>query len=63
MTENTPSPETLALVAAAVAVTIEGPHHLLSVQQLLVPQDTTLYILNPWSMEGRFEIFRSHHLR
>ena len=53
----------MAVIAASVAITLDEPHRIKSVQQLIVPQDTTVYMLNPWSMEGRFSIFRSHRTR
>jgi len=56
------SPEVTAVIAAAVALALDKPHRVLSVK-LAVPQDTTLFVLNPWPMEGRFEIFRSHRVR
>lgn len=55
--------EVLAAIGAAVALALQKPHRILSVQQLVIPQDATLFVLNPWSMEGRFQIFRSHQIR
>ena len=60
--EQTP-PDVMAVIAAAVALVLDTPHRILAVQHLAIPQDTVLYVLNPWSMEGRFQIFRSHRVR
>ena len=63
MAEERTPPEVMAVIAAAVALVLDKPHRILAVQQLTIPQDTVLYVLNPWSMEGRFQIFRSHRVR
>lgn len=55
--------EMLALIGTAIALTLEKPHKILSVQELNMHPETPLYILNPWSMEGRFQLFSSHRVR
>lgn len=57
------TPETTALIAAAVAMAIQKPHKIVSIQESQLELDVPLYILNPWSMEGRFQHFSSHKIR
>jgi|SRR5690348_13737438 hypothetical protein len=52
-------PEIAAVIAAAVAVTIDRPHRLVSVQ----PVQTPVPYLNVWALEGRTQIFQSHKIR
>lgn len=66
---NTTSLEgsTVALIAAAVSLAVHGQHRIVSIHesskentlQLEVP----VFILNPWSMEGRSQHFGSHKVR
>jgi hypothetical protein len=52
-------PEILAVIAAAIAVILGRPHHVVSVQQaaVLAPEG------NAWAREGRVEQFLSHRVR
>jgi hypothetical protein len=52
-------PEIAAVIAAAVAVTFDRPHRLVSVQ----PVQTQVPYLNVWALEGRTQIFQSHKIR
>ena len=54
------APEIAAIIAAAVAVFLERPHRLLSVQQVTSP---VVPHLNIWAFEGRTQIFMSHKVR
>lgn len=51
-------PETLAVIAAAVAVSIEHPHRIVQVRG---PRESLW--LQAWSVEGRRQIFQSHRIR
>jgi hypothetical protein len=51
--------ETLALIAAAVAVVLGRPHRVLNVQKS-VP---TVTWVNAWAIEGRFQHYSSHKVR
>jgi hypothetical protein len=53
------APEIAAVIAAAVAVTFDRPHRLVSVQQVQTP----VPYLNVWALEGRTQIFHSHKIR
>ncbi|HVM49436.1 MAG TPA: hypothetical protein VMU04_15515 [Candidatus Acidoferrum sp.] len=53
------APELAAVIAAAVAVTFDRPHRLVSVQQVQTP----VPYLNVWALEGRTQIFHSHKIR
>jgi hypothetical protein len=53
------APEIAAVIAAAVAVTINRPYRLVSVQQVATPVPH----LNVWALEGRTQIFQSHKIR
>jgi hypothetical protein len=53
------APEIAAVIAAAVAVTFDRPHRLVSVQQVQTP----VPYLNVWALEGRTQIFQSHKIR
>jgi hypothetical protein len=53
------SPEIAAIIAAAVAMALDQPHRLVSVQQVQTP----VPYLNVWALEGRTEIFQSHKIR
>jgi flagellar basal body-associated protein FliL len=52
-------PEMVAVIAAAIAVVLDRPHQVVSVQQaaVLAPEG------NAWAMEGRVEQFLSHRVR
>jgi hypothetical protein len=52
-------PEIAAVIAAALAVTFDRPHRLVSVQ----PVQTPVPYLNVWALEGRTQIFQSHKIR
>jgi len=52
-------PEIAAVIAAAIAVTFDRPHRLVSVQ----PVQTPVPYLNVWALEGRTQIFQSHKIR
>jgi hypothetical protein len=56
---TTLAPEIAAVIAAAVAVTFDRPHRLVSVQQVQTP----VPYLNVWALEGRTQIFHSHKIR
>jgi hypothetical protein len=51
--------EIAAVIAAAVAVSFDRPHRLVSVQQVQTP----VPYLNVWALEGRTQIFHSHKIR
>jgi hypothetical protein len=53
------APEIAAVIAAAVAVSFDRPHRLVSVQQVQTP----VPYLNVWALEGRTQIFHSHKIR
>jgi hypothetical protein len=52
-------PETIAVIAAAIAVILAQPFRLVSVNPLAVPTPH----LNVWALEGRTQIFQSHKVR
>jgi hypothetical protein len=52
-------PEVLAVIAAAIAVGLDGPHRILSVQQADLPAPD----VNVWALEGRLQHFLSHKVR
>ncbi|MCL4785950.1 MAG: hypothetical protein KJ070_04035 [Verrucomicrobia bacterium] len=54
------APEIAAVIAAAVAVVLDRPYRLVSVQQVTVP---VVPHLNVWAVEGRTQIFMSHKVR
>ena len=51
--------EIAAVIAAAVAVALDRPYRLVSVQ----PVQTPVPYLNVWALEGRTQIFQSHKIR
>jgi hypothetical protein len=53
------SSEIAAVIAAAVAVVLDQPYRLVSVQQVATP----VPYLNVWALEGRTQIFQSHKIR
>jgi hypothetical protein len=57
--ELPPSPEILAVIAAAIAAVLDKPHRVVAIQQAtaLAPEG------NVWAMEGRVEQFLSHRVR
>ena len=57
---TTVAPEIAAVIAAAVAVVLDRPHLMVSVQQVTAP---VVPNLNPWAVEGRTQIFMSHKVR
>lgn len=56
-TEAEIPPEVIAVIAAAVAVTLRKPHRILRIQPANNPW------LQAWAGEGRRQIFQSHQLR
>jgi hypothetical protein len=52
-------PEIVAIIAAAIAVVLDRPHRVVSVQQAggQTPE------VNVWAMEGRMQQFMSHKVR
>jgi hypothetical protein len=52
-------PEMLAVIAAAIAVVLDRPHRVVSVQQPLAQTPE----VNVWALEGRMEQFMSHKIR
>ena len=64
MSENEKNPDSItALIAAAVSLALEKPHRIVSVQESSLQLDVPVFVLNPWSMEGRFQHFGSHKVR
>ncbi|MCG3205041.1 MAG: hypothetical protein KCHDKBKB_01758 [Elusimicrobia bacterium] len=55
--------EVLAAIAAAVAISLKRPHKILTVEETSLQLEAPMYVLNPWSMEGRFHHFGSHKVR
>lgn len=55
--------EILAAIAAAVAITLKRPHKIVSVEEASLQLEVPMFVLNPWSMEGRFHHFGSHKVR
>ena len=53
------APEIAAVIAAAVAVVVNRPYRLVSVQPSALPTPQ----LNVWALEGRTHIFHSHKVR
>jgi hypothetical protein len=55
----TAPPEIIAVIAAAIAVVLDRPHRVVSVQPAvaLAPEG------NAWAMEGRVQQFLSHRVR
>ena len=51
--------ETLALIAAAVAVVLGRPHRVLDVK----PAGLPVSWVNAWAIEGRFQHYSSHNVR
>jgi hypothetical protein len=51
--------ETVAAIAAAIAVLLGRPYRLIEVHPLAVPAPH----LNVWALEGRTQIFMSHRVR
>lgn len=51
--------ELVAVISAAVAVILERPYRLVSVQLVAAPVPH----LNVWALEGRTQIFQSHKIR
>lgn len=52
-------PEILAVIAGAIAVVLDQPHRVVSVQ----PASVHMPEVNVWAMEGRMEQFMSHKIR
>ena len=62
LVETGPSPQVLAVIAAAVAHTVGVRARIAAV----VPLKTTppgIEVLQPWSVEGRRQIYSSHQIR
>ena len=55
--------EIVAAIAAAVALALKKPHRIVSVKESTLNVEAPVFILNPWSMEGRFQHFGSHKVR
>lgn len=55
------SPEIVAVIAAAVHVAVQQPHRILSIQ--VTGEHGDHPVLQPWSVEGRRQIFLSHRIR
>ncbi len=55
--------EILAVIAAAVTLSLKRPHKILSVEETSLQLEVPMFVLNPWSMEGRFHHFGSHKVR
>lgn len=53
-------PETIAVIAAAIAVVLGRPHRVVSVHQT---QQAPLPEVNVWALEGRMKQFMSHKVR
>ena len=53
------SPETIAIIAAAVSMVLDRPYRIVSVQQIEAPVPAA----NVWGLEGRTQIFQSHRVR
>lgn len=51
------TPELVAVIAAAVAVTLSKPHRIVRIRAADNPW------LQAWASEGRRQIFQSHHVR
>jgi hypothetical protein len=51
--------ETVAVIAAAIAMLLGRPYKLVAVQPLVIPPPH----LNVWAFEGRTQIFMSHKVR
>jgi len=49
--------ETLAIIASAVSAVLHGPHRILQIRSETDPH------IQAWSLEGRRQIFESHHIR
>jgi hypothetical protein len=56
---ESPGPETLAVIAAAIAVVLDRSHRVVSVQ----PAAADAPAMNVWALEGRVEHFLSHKIR
>lgn len=54
-----PGPETLALIAAALAVVLGRPHRVLGIQKA----SPSVTWVNAWAIEGRFQHYSSHKVR
>ena len=51
--------EIVAVIAAALAIVLEKPHKVVSVQPVVAP----VAHLNVWAFEGRIELTMSHRIR
>lgn len=56
---ESPGPETLAVIAAAIAVVLDQSYRVVSVQ----PASADAPAMNVWALEGRVEHFLSHKIR
>jgi hypothetical protein len=62
MEQNDPAPippEIIAVIAAAVAVTLEKPHRIIAVKETTFPVPH----FNVWAFEGRVQLAISHRIR
>jgi len=57
--ETSVDPEIIAVIAAAIAVVIDKPHQVVSIQRVALPPPH----LSVWAFEGRVDLSRSHRLR
>ena len=55
------APQLLAVIAAAIDTVIKVPHLIHSVQEVGTGKST--FDSHDWSVEGRRQIFSSHHVR
>lgn len=55
--------DVLAMIAIAISLAVRKPHTIVSIQPESAKLEPPLYVLNPWSMEGRFQHFGSHKVR
>jgi hypothetical protein len=64
---ETISAEIAATIAAAVAMTLDKPHRILDVspvmQPMMQPQWVPGFVVSPWAVEGRAQIFSGRRVR
>jgi hypothetical protein len=61
--ESGPSPEVLAVIAAAVAVTAGPRARIAEVVPVKTPPPSVEMLMQQWSVEGRRQIYSSHQIR
>jgi hypothetical protein len=59
----TPDAQITAVIAAALAETLEPPYRILGIQPAGQTAGPATGMTNPWAMEGRFQHFSSHKIR